>query len=107
MMIKTVLLLLLLASPAQGEIYRWTDARGTTHYTNSEYEIPSKYRNRAVVLNLGLPAPANPVSPPAMGGVALPEEKPQPEVKIPPPLAAPSPVSPKQRPRRRASRDDD
>lgn len=25
-------------------VYSWTDAKGVSHYTNKEYEIPAKYR---------------------------------------------------------------
>jgi hypothetical protein len=51
---KLLLILILLASSAYGEIYTWKDSRGTIHYTNSEYEIPVKYRSKAKVLNLGI-----------------------------------------------------
>ena len=51
---KLLLVLILLASSAYGEIYTWKDSRGTIHYTNSEYEIPEKYRAKAKVLNLGI-----------------------------------------------------
>lgn len=74
---------------AENEIYRWLDARGTTHYTNREDEIPARYRGRAVVLNLGLPiAPlpgAAPVELPAAHvGAPIPGQQPMP----PPPAAA-------------------
>jgi len=51
---KLLIILLFLASPAYGEIYTWKDSRGTAHYTNSEYEIPERYRAKAKVLNLGI-----------------------------------------------------
>ncbi len=35
------------ASAAHGEIYKWADSRGITHYTNSMDEIPVRYRARA------------------------------------------------------------
>ncbi len=49
---KWVLLaaLVFVASAAHGEIYRWADSRGTTHYTNSMDEIPVRYRARAKLL---------------------------------------------------------
>jgi hypothetical protein len=49
-----LVMLIFVASSAHGEIYRWTDSKGTTHYTNSEYEIPERYRARAKVLDLGI-----------------------------------------------------
>ena len=51
---KLLLLLLFIASSAYGEIYTWKDSRGTAHYTNSEYDIPERYRAKAKVLNLGI-----------------------------------------------------
>lgn len=47
-----VLLSLIFASAAYGELYTWKDARGTAFYTNSLYEIPSRYRSKAKVLDL-------------------------------------------------------
>jgi len=51
---KLLLILLLLASSAYGEIYTWKDSRGTAHYTNDQYEIPERYRAKSKVLNLGI-----------------------------------------------------
>jgi hypothetical protein len=51
---KVLIILIFLASSAHGEIYTWKDSRGTAHYTNSEYEIPERYRAKAKVLNLGI-----------------------------------------------------
>ena len=51
---KLLIIFLLLASSAYGEIYTWKDSKGTTHYTNSEYEIPERYRAKAKILNLGI-----------------------------------------------------
>ena len=101
-----MVLLILVAATAQAEIYRWRDGRGTIHYTNSEYEIPARYRSRATVLNLGLPpapgaqAPATPgatspsVALPAPAG-GMPAITP---VPVPSPAAAPA-VSPQPVPR--------
>jgi len=49
------MILLLVATSAYGEIYKWTDSNGTAHFTNSTYEIPEKYRARAITVNLGIP----------------------------------------------------
>ena len=48
-MMKMVLLLLVLVLPSAvyGMVFTWTDSMGITHYTNKEYEIPSRYRVKA------------------------------------------------------------
>lgn len=50
---RQLLFLLLLVSSAHGEVFTWTDSRGTAHYTNSLYEVPARYRAKVKVLNLG------------------------------------------------------
>ncbi|AJE02720.1 DUF4124 domain-containing protein [Geobacter pickeringii] len=67
---RVLLLLLLLASSAYGEIYTWRDSKGVRHYTNSEYEIPERYRKKAKVLDLGIGTKAAP--PPSQGGTQPP-----------------------------------
>jgi hypothetical protein len=42
-----VVLALLLPSAASGMLFKWTDSKGITHYTNREYEIPERYRAKA------------------------------------------------------------
>lgn len=90
---KIVMILLLVASAAYGEIYRWTDSKGTTHFTNSMYEIPERYRPRAKTVNLGIPEPKNdqpstPQSPPAVATspqaapVAAASPQPQPSADV-------------------------
>jgi hypothetical protein len=50
------------ATPAAGELYRWTDAQGTEHYTADLASIPPAFRDSATLLN----APqARPIAPPA------------------------------------------
>ncbi len=46
-------LMLVVASAAHGEIYTWTDSRGTAHFTNRMDEIPVRYREGAKPLNYG------------------------------------------------------
>ncbi len=111
-----MLVIVLLASTAQAEIYRWRDGRGTMHYTNREDEIPARYRSLAVVLNLGLPvasAPgAAPVEVPASPAGAAISGLPQSRPPIPPTANSSRPVQAKPpatnaRPRReRAARED-
>lgn len=46
--IAAILLLLPLAPvQAQGTIYRWTDVKGVTHFTDNAENIPSRYRSKA------------------------------------------------------------
>jgi len=51
---RLLVILIFAASSAHGAIYRWTDSKGTTHYTNSKYEIPERYRAKAKVLDMGI-----------------------------------------------------
>jgi hypothetical protein len=53
---KRLLLLMSTASYAHADIFIWTDIKGTTHHTNSEYEIPEWYRAKVKVLKLGIVA---------------------------------------------------
>ena len=81
-----LVLLLFVAVPAFGEIYTWTDARGTRHYTNSMYEVPERYRAKVKTLDLGPPPPATTTPPPV---TATPQQQ--------PPAAAPITVMPETR----------
>jgi hypothetical protein len=79
---RLLLLSLLIATPVHGEIFTWTDGRGTSHYTNSMYEVPTRYRDKVKVLNLGIdtktdqPAPP-PGAPSGPSGIA-PQQPPAP-----------------------------
>jgi hypothetical protein len=80
---KSLLLVVLvfIASAAQGEIYTWTDPRGTAHYTNSMYEIPARFRDKVKVLDYGTEQ---------KGGAAAPRQNDQLQpVKPAEPAAAP------------------
>jgi hypothetical protein len=105
---KLVLLLLCFASAAYGEIYTWKDARGTLFYTNSLYEIPSRYRSRAKLLDVatGKKKPISATPPGAQAGPAgapgspAPAQQPivqqspvQPPMAQPPPVPQPPPVA--------------
>ena len=48
-----LVMLVFIATAAYGEIYTWTDPRGTVHYTNSMYEVPARFRDKVKVLNYG------------------------------------------------------
>lgn len=45
-----VVMVVLAASFAQGEIYTWTDHRGIAHYTNRMDDVPVRFRNKVKVL---------------------------------------------------------
>ncbi len=44
----------LMAADVQAEIYTWKDSRGVTHYANSMYDVPDRYRARVKTVNLGI-----------------------------------------------------
>jgi Aspartyl protease/Domain of unknown function (DUF4124) len=50
-----------LAAPAAGDLYRWTDAEGTVHYTADLASIPPTFRDTATPLNT---PQARPIPPP-------------------------------------------
>jgi len=65
--------LVLLAAPADGQLYRWTDGDGTVHYTTDVLAIPPAYRDHA--RDIGAPTPGPVLEPPppaAAAGVAIP-----------------------------------
>lgn len=51
--IYAVLCVHLMASPAQGEIFKWTDENGKTHFTDDVGKIPDVEIDRLDVLDLG------------------------------------------------------
>jgi hypothetical protein len=66
---KSLLVVLLLtAATAQGEIYTWKDPRGTAHFTNNMNEIPVRYRTRIKVLNYETEQKKDPSASPRIGG---------------------------------------
>jgi len=54
----TLLLLLAWTSPSEAQIYRWTDERGVTNYTEGLDSVPEKHRATAVAV--GGPGAAGP-----------------------------------------------
>lgn len=64
--------LTLVASPASAQLYRWTDAAGTIHYTTDPATIPPPYRDGAQ--DIGAPTPGPVLAPPpaAPAGVVVP-----------------------------------
>lgn len=55
----------LLAAPAAAQLYRWTDAAGTVHYTADPAAIPVQFRDRAMLLAAPQARPAPPPDPSA------------------------------------------
>lgn len=53
MRICFLLLLLILSTSAYGEIYRWRDNSGVTHYASSMDDVPLRYRARVKAMNYG------------------------------------------------------
>lgn len=82
-----VVLLVLAATTAQGEIYTWRDSRGTSHYTNDLESIPPRYRSK--VKTLALPGEQKAGSSPVSPGTSSP-----PAVVPAPPAAESPPITP-------------
>jgi hypothetical protein len=55
----------LLATPVTAQLYRWTDAEGTVHYTADPATIPIRFRDGATLLNAPQARPATPSDPSA------------------------------------------
>jgi hypothetical protein len=56
---KLVLFILLAATVAQAETYKWTDTEGTVHFSESLGEVPSNYQKNAEPLGMDTNASAN------------------------------------------------
>lgn len=64
--------LLVLAAPASAQLYRWTDASGTVHYTTELTTVPPAYRAAARDIGAPTPGPIVAPPPPALAGVDIP-----------------------------------
>lgn len=99
-LLGAVLCLLTAASPAESQVFRWVDERGTVHFTQGLDSVPERYRASAQPLQLA-PAP----SPSPEPSPARPPEKPpetRPTTPTPvhePPARASKPVKPVPEPR--------
>jgi hypothetical protein len=62
----------LVAAPAFGQLYRWTDASGTVYYTTDLAAIPPFYRDSARDIGAPTPGPIQAPPPAAAAGVAIP-----------------------------------
>ena len=86
------LLLLMVAASADCLVYKWKDTSGTVHYTNKEYEIPSRYRSRVKTpypeladLSSGQPVSTVPQTLPQTLPQTVPQPVPQTRTLTPPP----------------------
>lgn len=67
-----VLSSLMLSMPAYADVYRWVDENGVENFTDSEWNVPAKYRQKATVIREKKVAP--PAEVPSMSpGKALSE----------------------------------
>lgn len=100
---KLLLASLVIASTAYGGIYTWTDSRGVAHYSNSEYDIPLRYRAKARVMYQGQTTtspqqsgqnqPGNPAGQPPVQGTSVTLTQPQAPITQPT-VSQPQPRSP-------------
>ena len=68
---RLMVVLILIATAAHGEIYTWKDSGGTAHFTNRLDDIPPRYRNLAKSLNYDAGKVGEAAQPP-QSGQALP-----------------------------------
>jgi len=59
---KLILFLLLLATAAHAETYKWTDSAGTIHFSDSLVEVPGSYRKSAKPLGISTSTDSSRVS---------------------------------------------
>ncbi len=70
--LASALLVLLAATPAGAQLYRWTDAQGVVRYTNDPSTIPPAQRDSAIDIGSPAPRPAPPPTPAAERGTVAP-----------------------------------
>ncbi len=74
-------LFILMALPAQGEMYRWVDEKGTVHFADDLSKVPERYRSGVETKKTPKEAGESPSS--------RKEEKPKGSLSLPPPSAPP------------------
>jgi hypothetical protein len=62
----------LVAAPAFAQLYRWTDASGTVHYTTDLASIPPSHRDSARDIGAPTPGPIQEPARAAAAGIAIP-----------------------------------
>ena len=85
-----LLVLMLLALPAHGLVYTWTDSAGIKHFTNKEYEVPARYRARTKSLY-----PEQADSGASQQNVQTTQAKPEEPIRATQPVIAPESPKPK------------
>lgn len=60
------------SAPASAQLYRWTDATGTVHYTADLAAIPPAYRDGATDIGAPTPGPTQTPPAPAAAGISIP-----------------------------------
>jgi len=61
--VAAVFCMLLLAGPAQGEVFKWTDENGKTHFTDDIGNIPEKALDKSEAIRMGRPGGDEEISP--------------------------------------------
>jgi hypothetical protein len=88
------ILLLAPAGPARGEIYHWTDATGTPHFSDRPEDVPPEYRQQLPAELRGKAGaatqPAEPQAKPGLLSRALEAARPAPAPASPPKRSAPA-----------------
>jgi predicted aspartyl protease len=76
--VRALVLVLVLTTPAAAQIVRWVDDQGNAHYADGMLNVPERYRARAQPLEMRNapapppgPAPTLPGPPVAAGGVTI------------------------------------
>ena len=64
--------MLLGVGPAAAQLYRWTDAEGTDHWTTNVESIPEEFRDTAEDVGSPTPGPIVPVTPATPPGEVIP-----------------------------------
>lgn len=57
---------------SSGQLFRWVDPDGTTHYTTDLASIPAAYRDSARDIGAPTPGPVLPPTPPTPAGIVIP-----------------------------------
>ena len=85
-----ILFAIVLSSPAHGMVYSWSDAAGIKHFSNKEYDIPTRYQAKAKAL---YPEQAETLAPQQnpLQNAPTPQTMPVEQVKASQPVVTPEP----------------
>ncbi|GAM08009.1 hypothetical protein OR1_00279 [Geobacter sp. OR-1] len=101
---------LLSAATVNAEIFTWKDNKGVSHYSNSMYDVPVRYRARVKTVNLGIEEKGDNKQQQAAAPGSAPDAATQPMAAPPSPQPQISPNAPANtgnRPARRPRRSHD